>query len=103
MTASDPSTHFQTDDNVPALELNNRITALQERLSRNNVDAALILQSTDLYYFSGTTQQGHLYVPADAPPILMVRKSIHRATAESNLDTILPISGLSHLQTLVPW
>ncbi len=101
MKTSDPSTHFQTDENVPALELNNRITALQERLSRNNVDAALILQGTDLYYFSGTTQQGHLYVPADAPPILMVRKSIHRAAAESNLDTILPISGLSQLRSIL--
>ncbi len=101
MTAPDPTTHFQIDDNVPALELNNRITALQERLSRNNVDAVLILQSSDLYYFSGTTQQGHLYVPADSPPILMVRKSIHRATAESNLDTILPISGLSQLRSIL--
>lgn len=101
MTTDDPKALFETDDNVPALELNNRIAALQERLSRNRVDAALILQSSDLYYFSGTTQQGHLYVPADVPPILMVRKSIHRATAESNLDTILPISGLSQLRSIL--
>ncbi len=101
MTAPDPTTHFQTDDNVPAIELKNRIAALQKRLSRNKMDAALILQSSDLYYFSGTTQQGHLYVPVDAPPILMVRKSIHRATAESNLDTILPLSGLSQLRSIL--
>ncbi len=101
MTAPDPATQFQTDDNVPAIELKTRIAALQKRLSRNKVDAALILQSSDLYYFSGTTQQGHLYVPVDAPPILMVRKSIHRATAESNLDRILPISGLSRLRSIL--
>ena len=101
MAAPDPTTHFQTDDNVPTHELKNRITALQKRLSRNKVDAALILQSSDLYYFSGTTQQGHLYVPVDAPPILLVRKSIHRATAESNLDTILPLSGLSRLRSIL--
>jgi len=101
MTTPPPKTHFQTDDNVPATELNNRIALLQERLSRNDIDAALILQSSDLYYFSGTTQQGHLYVPVDAPPILMVRKSIDRANAESNLDTILPLSGLSQLRTIL--
>jgi len=101
MTTPQSKTHFQTDENVPASELKNRITALQERLSRNNMDAALILQSSDLYYFSGTTQQGHLYVPADAQPILMVRKSIHRAAAESNLDTILPLSGLSQLRPIL--
>jgi len=101
MTTPPSKTHFQTDDNVPATELNNRIALLQERLSRNNIDAALILQSSDLYYFSGTTQQGHLYVPVDAPPILMVRKSIDRTNAESNLDTILPLSGLSQLRTIL--
>jgi Xaa-Pro dipeptidase len=101
MTTPHPKTHFQTDENVPAYELKNRIAALQARLSRSKMDAALILQSSDLYYFSGTTQQGHLYVPADSQPILMVRKSIDRATAESNLDTILPLSGLSQLRTLL--
>ena len=49
MTAPDPATHFQTDDNVPSMELNSRIAALQKHLSHNKVDAALILQSSDLY------------------------------------------------------
>ena len=101
MTTDDPKTLFETSENTPASELKNRIAALQERLSRNKVDAALILQSSDLYYFSGTTQQGHLYVPADSPPVLLVRKSIHRAAAESNLSTIVPMSGLSQLRNLL--
>ena len=97
MTTPRNETHFETAENVPASELKNRIAALQQRLSRKNIDAALIVQSSDLYYFSGTTQQGHLYVPVEAQPILMVRKSIQRALAESNLDTVLPISSLSQL------
>ena len=67
--------HFNTDDIVPVSELKQRIAALQDHLNQNGFDAALILQATDLFYFSGTTQQGHLYVPKDAEPILMVRKS----------------------------
>ena len=101
MTTSQPKTHFKTDENVPASELKNRIAALQERLTRNKMDAALILQSSDLYYFAGTTQQGHLYVPADTQPILMVRKSIDRARAESKLDTILSVSSLSRLRPIL--
>jgi len=101
MTRPHPKAQFQTDDNVPAAELNKRIALLQERLSQNKIDAALILQSSDLYYFSGTTQQGHLYVPVGSQPILMVRKSIDRAIAESNLDKILPLSGLSQLRTIL--
>ena len=64
MTTDDPKTLFETSENTPASELKNRIAALQERLSRNKVDAALILQSSDLYYFSGTTQQAQ---PAGSP------------------------------------
>ena len=90
-------TQFHTDENVPSSELKDRIAALQARLAKNEVDAALILQTTDLFYFSGTTQQGQLYVPVEAEPILMVRKSYDRARAESNMDIVEPIASLSQI------
>jgi Xaa-Pro aminopeptidase len=94
-------THFQTDENVPASELQTRIAALQSRLAKNKVDAALILQATDLFYFSGTTQQGHLYVPVDAEPVLMARKSYDRARAESNMKIVDPIASLSQIPSIL--
>jgi Xaa-Pro aminopeptidase len=93
--------HFNTDDIVPVSELKQRIAALQTHLNQNGFDAALILQATDLFYFAGTTQQGHLYVPKDAEPILMVRKSFDRARAESNLEIVEPLASLSEIQPLV--
>ena len=49
----------------PADELARRIAAFQAGLQRDGLDAALIVQSADLVYLSGTAQNAHLVVPAD--------------------------------------
>ena len=82
-------------------EIDQRIEKLQRRLLQEGVDGALILQNTDLFYFSGTIQQSHLYIPAQGPPLLMVRKSLQRAKAESPLSTILPLNSPKQLMTLI--
>lgn len=101
MNTTESSIRFHNDENLPASELKNRIIALQAHLSQNRIDAALILQNSDLYYFSGTTQGGYLYIPADGLPVLMVNQGIARAKAESNLGTVLHISSLSQLRHLL--
>jgi len=73
---------------VPETELDTRVDKLQQALRRGGVDGALIIQRTDLFYFSGTAQQGWLYVPADGKPLLMVFKEYGRARAESALDQV---------------
>jgi Xaa-Pro aminopeptidase len=79
--------------NTPATEIARRISALQQVLTRKGLDAALILQKTDLYYFSGTIQQAHLYVPATGEPVLMVNKVLKRARSESGLERIVPLGS----------
>ncbi len=86
---------------TPKTEIDQRIEKLQRRLLQEGVDGALILQNTDLFYFSGTIQQSHLYIPAQGPPLLMVRKSLQRAKAESPLSTILPLNSPKQLMTLI--
>ena len=63
----------------------------------------MILQSADLFYFSGTVQQSHLYLPADGEPLLMVRKSLDRARRESQLDPgrIVPLRSPRQLPDLL--
>ncbi len=53
---------------VPSSEVAQRIVALQSLLQTHQVDGALIRQNTDLYYFSGTVQDGWLLIPASGPP-----------------------------------
>lgn len=76
---------------TPKTELEKRIRNLQRQLKAKNLDAALILQRADLFYFTGTVQQSHLYVPANGDPLLMVYKSLERALAESALDKIIAL------------
>jgi len=75
--------------NTPKTELDRRIDGLKTRLIKNKMDAALILQNIDLFYFAGTIQKANLYVPAEGDPILMVYKSIERARAESAIKNIV--------------
>jgi Xaa-Pro aminopeptidase len=84
---------FNTDTIVPSTEIHGRIARLQTALQDQQADGALIVQNSDLYYFSGTIQQSHLYVPAEGKPLLMVRKSLARARAESAIEDIIPLTS----------
>jgi len=78
---------------TPIEELKARKEKLQKHLAGQNTGGALILQNADLFYFSGTTQQCYLYVPAEGDCVLMARKDPDRARAESALSQIVPISS----------
>lgn len=84
---------FNSELNTPAAELEERIKKFQIHLNQNNIGGALIIQNTDLFYFAGTIQQAHLFIPADGEPLLMVRKSYERAVEESNINRIIPFSS----------
>jgi Xaa-Pro aminopeptidase len=84
---------YASELNTPKPELDLRIKNLQGYLIQNDIDAALVLQRVDLFYFSGTFQQGSLYIPASGDPLLMVHKSTERARAESSLEQILHLES----------
>lgn len=86
---------------TPKKEIDNRIEQLQQMLVQAEVDGVLILQNTDLYYFSGTIQQSHLYIPAMGRPLLMVRKILERAKSESPLESIVPLKSPKQLMSLI--
>jgi Xaa-Pro aminopeptidase len=84
---------YSTDANTPRSEINQRLDKLKKQLEENSIGAALIVQRADLFYFSGTIQEAHLYVPVDDEPIFMVFKSLERAIAESSLSRIVPLES----------
>jgi Xaa-Pro aminopeptidase len=84
---------YNTDTNTPRSEIDQRIEKLKNQLDQNNIGAALLVQRADLFYFAGSVQEAHLYVPVDAEPILMVFKSLDRAIAESSLSRIVPLTS----------
>jgi Xaa-Pro dipeptidase len=82
---------------VPGSEIEVRLRSFQERLAQAELDAALVVEQTDLYYLAGTTQSAHLVVPAEGEPALLVRRSLKRARAESSLDRVDPLGSLREL------
>jgi len=82
---------------TPGAELERRITCFQSLLQAQALDGAFILQNADLFYFTGTIQQGVLYLPAAGAPLYMVRKEFGRAREESALGNIVPIRGFRDL------
>lgn len=78
-----------------------RIGALQRRMASHEVDAALIGQNVDLFYFTGSMQSGMLVVPAAGRPIYAVRRVLQRAIRESPLDQIVPFERFAQLPALV--
>lgn len=74
---------------TPETEIRHRIKQLQSFLISGGIDGAIIVQNSDLFYFSGTIQQSQLYVPSEGEPLLMVRKSLERARSESAIQNIV--------------
>jgi Xaa-Pro aminopeptidase len=86
---------------TPSSEIQARLTALKLAMSSQRIDMAIIIQKTDLFYFSGTSQDAHLLVPVDDEPRLLVRKSIERAVEDSPLKHIQGIKSLNDIKETV--
>lgn len=82
---------------APGAELDNRLARFQARIRKDGLDAAVIVQNADLFYFTGTIQSGALHVPAEGAPVYMVRKDAGRARAESALENIVPFSSFKDI------
>jgi len=74
---------------------------LQAAITEKGFDGALIVQRADLFYFSGTGQDAHLFVPSEGPAQLLVRKDLDRARDDSPLDAIMGVRNLSDLKKAV--
>lgn len=86
---------------TPVEEIAARTAALQGHLRRLDLGGALLAQNADLFYFSGTLQQGHLYMPARGEPVLMVRKHLPRARAESPLANVVALGSPKEIPALL--
>ncbi len=82
---------------TPKSEITSRIAKLQSELLKSEIDGALITHFIDLFYFTGTSQNGHLFVPAQGEPILMIKKSFARATKEASIDQIQEMKSMKEL------
>jgi Xaa-Pro aminopeptidase len=81
-------------------EVMQRVTTMQAQLQAKGMDGALFIFPIDVFYFSGTRQNSTLWIPATGEPVLMVRKSLARAKAESVLTDIRPFPSSKEFPAL---
>ena len=77
-----------------------RVATMQAQLQAKRLDGALFIFPIDVYYFSGTRQNSTLWIPVAGEPVLMVRKSLHRARVESVLTDIRPFPSSKEFPAL---
>lgn len=86
---------------TPREEIENRIKKLQAVMREKEISASLLIQRADLFYFSGTGQNGILFVPAEGEPTLLIKKSLTRAQQESAIESIIPFTGWEKLVEII--
>jgi Xaa-Pro dipeptidase len=80
----------------PKSEIDSRIKRFQARM--DGMAGALLFQSVDLCYFSGTAQEGLVYIPRDGDPVVMMKRSLERAVNESPLE-VRPLRSMKNLKS----
>lgn len=86
---------------VPREELEARLARLRAAMEKRGIDAFLVVQKMDYYYFSGTTQDGILFVPLDGKPLLMIKRELERARVESRLNEIVGIRSVREVPSFI--
>jgi Xaa-Pro dipeptidase len=80
---------------VPLSELQTRMTRFRECMNAAHPKWAMaaIIGKINMYYFTGTMQEGILLIPRHDEAVLWVRRSYERAIAESLFPTIKPMES----------
>ncbi len=86
---------------TPRNELENRLSRLSGHMERAGIESLLVLQKMDLYYLSGTAQDGLLFISLEGKPLLMIRRELERARIESPLNEIVGLESIRDLPSLI--
>lgn len=86
---------------TPREEIDRRLKNLRAMMERQQLAAVLIVQKMNLFYLSGTTQDGLLFIPLEGRPLLIIRRESERARTESPLEDVAPLHSLRDLPRLL--
>ena len=80
---------------VPIKELNSRIERFRKQMDRDHPawQITAIFSKINLYYFTGTMQEGVLFIPKHDEAVFWVRRSYERAAEESLFPVIKPMES----------
>lgn len=80
---------------VPLKELNSRIERFRKQMDQSypGWEIAAIFSKINVYYFTGTMQEGVLFIPRSDEAVFWVRRSYERAAEESLFPSIRPMES----------
>lgn len=80
---------------VSLVELQTRMNAFRTRMDISNPgwEIAVVFSKINLYYFTGTMQEGMLMIPREDQAVFWVRRSFERAQDESLFPVIKPMGS----------
>ena len=89
---------------VPAGELSTRLLRFRKRLNgaHSQWSMAVIVNKINLFYFTGTFQEGMLVVPRAGEAILWLRRSFQRARGDSAFPDIRPMDSFRDAAAAYP-
>lgn len=74
-----------------------RVKLLQEKLKEKELEGALIFQPADLFYLAGTSPEGHLFIPSEGEPRLLVYGGLERAEEEAAWKPVFSITSFKEI------
>ena len=80
---------------VPLKELNSRIERFRKQMDERcpGWEITAIFSKINVYYFTGTMQEGVLFIPRSEEAVFWVRRSYERAAEESLFPSIRPMES----------
>ncbi|MGO8991351.1 MAG: M24 family metallopeptidase [bacterium] len=86
---------------TPDVEIKNRLARIRTRMENQKVEALLVVQKMNVYYSSGTTQDGFIFIPLEGQALLMIKRELERAKVESPIKEIVALKSSREIPLLI--
>jgi len=86
---------------IPEKEIEKRITSLQTKLGENNLPGCLIQDKINIFYYSGTMQNGALFIPESGDPVFFIRRSLEMGKQESPLKNLIQFKRFKDIPPVI--
>ncbi len=86
---------------TPKEEIERRLAQVKSGMEKEGIEALLVVQRMNLYYLSGTTQDGLLFISPGEKPLLMIKRELQRAKVESPIKEVVAFKSNRELPSLI--
>ena len=86
---------------TPPKEMESRLAGIRAGMEKKEMEALLVVQKMNVYYLSGTAQDGLLFVPLEGKPLLMIKRELERAKVESPMEDVVGLKSIREIPSLI--